>query len=94
VTERKNYYQFGFDDDRVYYGTSEFDMAVAWNWYGYFAESENSLFIFPKTSLYEAFYFSRNELGTDLYEDLKRLASERLIDLHGTLKPAEAAAQT
>jgi hypothetical protein len=70
--------KFYFDDKRLLFKTESHTSEIKWEYYKYWTENKDSLFIFPEKNIYEAIYYSKSELGVDNYDDLKRIAGSKL----------------
>ena len=73
-------YQLSFDSEKIYFTTDDFTSEIKWSYYKYYAIHKNSIFIFRESNVYEAIYYSQNELGTENYERLKTIVSKSLIE--------------
>lgn len=78
-----NAIKFYFDDKRLLFKTESHTSEIRWEYYKYWVENKDSLFIFPEKNLYEAIYYSKAELGVDNYDNLKRIAGSKLASLPG-----------
>ena len=74
-------FKFGFNDDNLFFETETYKSEIKWDYYKYWTESDNSIFIFPSNNIYEAIYYSNSEIGQDNYDKLKQLASIKLKPL-------------
>ncbi len=81
ASQNSNNYTFYFDQDVLKFEMETFKSEISWAHYIYWAENKNSIFIFPESNLYDSIYYSESELGTENYQELKRLASSKLINL-------------
>ncbi|MDI3320596.1 hypothetical protein [Pinibacter soli] len=70
--------KFYFDEKRLLFKTESHTSEIKWEYYKYWAENKDSLFIIPEKDIYEAIYYSKSELGIDNYDDLKRIAGNKL----------------
>lgn len=80
-------FQFSFDNEKLYFVTDNYNTDIKWDFYKYYAIDKGSIFIFPPNNIYEALYYSKNELGDANFESLKQIASTKLIlldDQNGT----------
>jgi hypothetical protein len=73
-----NAIKFYFDEKRLLFKTESSMSELKWDYYKYWTEDKNSLFIFPEKNIYEAIYYSKAELGVDNYDNLKRIAENKL----------------
>lgn len=78
-----NLFKFCFDEEKLLFETGSYKSEIKWDYYKYWAENKDSLFIFPERSIYEAIYYSKTELGIDNYDNLKRIVGSKLISLPG-----------
>jgi len=74
-------FTFSFDAERIYYSAGEQRWDLSWSYYKYWCEDKDSIYIFKESNIYEALYYSKNELGLDIYNHLKEIANDRLIKL-------------
>jgi hypothetical protein len=74
-------FKFSFDGERIYYASNDQRWDLSWSYYKYWCEKEDSVYIFKESNIYEALYYSKFELGLDIYNQLKEIASDRLISL-------------
>ncbi len=84
VLESKNSfadYRFSFDQEKIYFDSPTFKSETSWDHYCYWIENKNSIFIIPKSSLYDALYYSVSDLGVENYSAFKSIASAKLIKL-------------
>ncbi|MDH7460741.1 hypothetical protein QEG73_05605 [Chitinophagaceae bacterium 26-R-25] len=83
LSQVNNAIKFYFDDKRLLFKTESHTSEIKWEYYKYWVENKDSLFIFPEKNLYEAIYYSKAELGMDNYDNLKRIAGSKLEVLPG-----------
>lgn len=83
LSQVNNAIKFYFDDKRLLFKTDSHTSEIKWEYYKYWAENKDSLFIFPEKNIYEAIYYSKAELGMDNYDNLKRIAGSKLQVLPG-----------
>jgi hypothetical protein len=83
LSQVNNAIKFYFDDKRLLFKTESHTSEIKWEYYKYWVENKDSLFIFPEKNLYEAIYYSKSELGIDNYDNLKRIAGNKLEVLPG-----------
>jgi len=83
LSQVNNAIKFYFDDKRLLFKTDSHTSEIKWEYYKYWVENKDSLFIFPEKNLYEAIYYSKAELGMDNYDNLKRIAGSKLEVLPG-----------
>ena len=74
-------YIFYFDEEKIAFTTPTYKTEFVWEYYKYWVENNNSIFIFPPNSIYDAVYFSTADLGNENYKQLKEIASSKLINL-------------
>lgn len=74
-----SYYLF-FDAEKISYSTSTYKTDLSWEYYKYWSEDKNSIYIFSE-STYEGLYYSHRELGIENYERLKDIVALKLISL-------------
>jgi hypothetical protein len=74
-----NSYIFGFDTDRLKFITHTYQSELKWDYYKYFAEHEQNLFIIPEANLYQCVFFHMDELGADNYASLKSICEQKLV---------------
>jgi hypothetical protein len=70
-----------FDNDSISYRTNKYNTELKWEYFNFFKEHKNSIFIFDNVSIYNALYFSENELGIDNYAKLKTIVIGKLTPL-------------
>ncbi|TKK64220.1 YcxB family protein [Ilyomonas limi] len=78
LSKNDQYYFLSFDDDQISISTDMYNTNIKWNYYNYYTEFNDSLYLIPK-SFYEAIACSRLELGDDSYERLKAILSTKLL---------------
>lgn len=83
LAQVNNAIKFYFDDKRLLFKTESHTSEIKWEYYKYWVENKDSLFIFPEKNIYEAIYYSKAELGIDNYDNLKRIAGNKLEVLPG-----------
>lgn len=74
-------FTFLFDDKRIYFETFTYKTELEWSYYSFFAENEDTVFIFPPHDIYAAIYYSKRELGAKNYEHLKAVVTQKLVPL-------------
>ena len=74
-------YKFYFDNEKLSFETSTYKTELTWDYYTYWIENKNSIFLFTKSNIYEALYYSESDLGKTNYLELKNIASEKLEKL-------------
>ena len=74
-------YTLYFDEEKISFSGPNYKTELAWEYYQYWTEKNNSIFIFPPGSLYNAIYYSIVDLGVDNYKLLKDIASSKLTEL-------------
>ena len=70
-----------FDEEKLSFTTDTYTWEVKWAYYKYYGEDKNSVFLFPEKNIYEATYFSNNEIGVENYHLLRELAKSKLSPL-------------
>lgn len=80
LSRNTGFYFLSFDDDQLFIETDTYSSQIKWNYFDYYAEDKDSLFIIPKR-LYESIACSKVELGVEEYERLKTLLSSKLSPL-------------
>jgi hypothetical protein len=74
-------YKLYFNEEKISFETTKYKTELSWDYYTYWIEHKNSIFIFPKSNIYEAVYYSASDLGAENYLYLKNIASTKLIRL-------------
>jgi hypothetical protein len=72
-------FKFSFDDKELHFVTDSYKTDIKWNYYKYYAVDKDSIFIFNKANIYDAIYYSKNELGNKHFDDLKQICATNLI---------------
>lgn len=73
-------FSIAFDEEKITFITETFKSDINWEYYKYYSEDKNSIYIFPERNVYDAIYFSKNELGANNYEILKNIVKTKLIN--------------
>ncbi len=73
--------EFYFNDEVISYKSDKYDTALKWDYFTYFKEHKNSIFIFDNQNTYQALYFSDRELGIDNFQTFKNIISQKLKPL-------------
>lgn len=81
ASHKSHNYTFYFDQDVLKFEMETSKSEISWAHYMYWAENKNSIFIVPESNLYDSIYYSESELGTQNYQELKSIASSKLIKL-------------
>ena len=81
VAESKSNYWLKFDDSQISFEADTFSSNIKWEYYKYYQEYKDSIFIFPD-SIYDAVFWSRSEIGQENYCRLKEIAEAKLTMLH------------
>jgi hypothetical protein len=68
-----------FDNDKLTFITDTYKSEINWEFYKYFGEDDSSVYLFPERNLYEALYFSANDIGEENLEKLKAIAKSKLM---------------
>ena len=74
-------YKLSFDKEKISFETQTYKTEFSWDYYTYWTENKNSIYIFSKSNLYEALYYSELDLGAENYLELKKIASDKLTRL-------------
>lgn len=74
-------YKLYFDQEIISFETPTYKTELSWDYYTYWIENKNSIYIFPKSNLYEALYYSESDLGIEIYLEFKSFAATKLIKL-------------
>lgn len=74
-------YKISFDYEKIVFESETSRTELNWEYYKYWLENGNSLFIFPKDSLYDAICYSKSDLGEENYNSLKAIVTEKLTKL-------------
>jgi hypothetical protein len=74
-------YKLSFDQEKILIEAPTYKMEFSWEYYSYWAENKNSIFIFPCSNLYDALYYSKSDLGEENYLEFKNIATTKLIRL-------------
>ena len=74
-------YKLYFDHEIISFKTPTYKTEFSWDYYTYWIENKNSIYIFPQSNLYEALYYSESDLGIEIYLEFKSIAATKLIKL-------------
>lgn len=74
-------YKIWFDSEKIVFESNTYRSELAWDHYKFWMENRNSIFIFPKDSIFEAIYYSKADLGEENYQTLKAIVTEKLTKL-------------
>ena len=69
---------FYFDESKIIFEEESYKTELDWNYYTYWIENKNSIFLFTESSIFESICFSKLELGEKNYLKFKSIALERL----------------
>lgn len=61
--------------------TDKYKSEIQWSYYKYYAENKSSVYLICGRSLYDAIYFSPDDIGLDNFERLKEMAKLKLVPL-------------
>ena len=78
-TDSKFY--IAFNEEKFTFVADTFKSDIKWEFYKYYAEDNTSIYFFPEKNLYEAVYFSPNDIGGEYFEQLKLIAKAKLMPL-------------
>jgi len=67
-----------FDNEKISFETNSYKTELKWDYYDNYALDKNSIFIFTHRNIYEALYYSQNEIGIDNFLMLKTVVTEKL----------------
>ena len=75
-------YQFAFDHQEIQFIADSFNTKLKWDYFKYYAINKDSIFLFPEHNIYEAIFYSKEELGSENYQRLNQIASTNLLPLN------------
>ena len=81
TTQKDAIYSFYFDEEKLQFHHATYKTELNWDYYKYWSENKESIFIFPATNIYEAIYYSVSDLGIENYSLLKGIVSSKLTKL-------------
>ncbi len=82
AAEKLEYFSLHFDDDGIYFTTTKYKTEINWEYYKYWSEYNNSIFILNETNIYEALYYSERALGKVEFACLRQIVESKLIKLN------------
>lgn len=77
AAKSNKHYFLSFDEEGIGFSTDTYTSTMKWDYYKYYIEHRDSLFIFPD-SIYHAMTCSISDLGTEEYQRLKVIISTKL----------------
>jgi hypothetical protein len=78
IVENKLNYWLAFDETQISFSTETYGSNIKWEYYKYYKENKDSLYIFPASS-YDAIACSKTEIGERNYDLLKDIVIRKLI---------------
>lgn len=81
MAENQLNYWLTFDDTHISFGADTYNSNVKWEYYKYYKEHGDSIYIFPD-SIYHAIFWSKSEIGQENYDRLKQIAEIKLTALN------------